>query len=119
MPAAQTAPGARAASAPPGVCATGSPVSLRDLLQSLILKQLIRDDPLQPRVPALELLQPLRILSLQAAVLLPPTMQRLLGYLQLLRDRGDLLTLPKQPIGLTQLPDDLLRRMPAMLRRHR
>lgn len=48
-----------------------------------------------------------------------PAMQRLLRPLQLLRHRRNLFALPKQPIGLPQLPDDLLRRRPAASLRHR
>ena len=67
----------------------------------------------------LELLQPLRVVSLQPSVLRPPAVQRLLRHLELLRDQRDLVALPEQPIGLPQLPDDLLRRMPASRTSHR
>jgi hypothetical protein len=44
-------------------------------------------------------------------------LQRLLRHLQLLRDHRDLLPLAEEAVGLTQLPDDLLRRMPPAFRR--
>jgi hypothetical protein len=92
--------------------------SLRELLQRLILEQLIGDDPLQLRVLSLERFQPLRVLRLQArptapALQHPPAMQRLLRHLQLLSGHGNLPALPKQSVSLTQLPDDLLRRIAA------
>src|SRR5438034_4356776 len=119
MPAAQTVRTVRRSSERHRVCGAGSEVSPRDLLQRLILEQLIGHDPLQPRVLTLQLLQPLRVVGLQAAVLEPPTMKRLLRHLELLRHEGDLLALPEQPVGLPQLPDDLLRRMPASRTSHR
>src|SRR5579884_4318755 len=111
MPAAQTGQDDPQASSPPRVCATGSPVSLRDLLERVDLQQLIGDHPLP--VLTLQPLQPLRVGGLQPAVPLTPAKQRLLRHLELLRNHGDLPALPKQPVSLTQLPDDLPRRTPA------
>ncbi|HZR92756.1 MAG TPA: hypothetical protein VFA44_10190 [Gaiellaceae bacterium] len=62
---------------------------------------------------ALELLQALGVLRLQAAVLGAPAVQRLLGDLELLGDQCDLPAFPEQPLGLPELPDHPLRRVPA------
>src|SRR5579884_314419 len=113
MPAAQTGQDDPQASSRPRVCATGSPVSLRDLLERVDLQQLIGDHPLQLPVLTLQLLQPLRAGGLQPAIPLTPATQRLLRHLEPPRNHGDLPAIPEQPVSLAQLPDDLLRRMPA------
>ncbi len=59
--------------------------------------------------------QPLRVLSLHPAVLITPPVIRLLADPQLLRRLGDRLPLAEHPLGLAQLADDLLRRVPASL----
>src|SRR5438552_3543819 len=42
-------------------------------------------------------------------------MERVLGHLELLGDLGDRATFAEHPLGLAQLADDLLRRVPASL----
>src|ERR1019366_4077666 len=73
------------------------------------------DDPLQLRVLALEHLEPLGIVRLHPAVLVTPAVIRLLADPQLLRRLRDHLPLADQPLGLPQLADHLLRRVPASL----
>lgn len=55
--------------------------------QASISSRLVRDHPLQLPVLALQLPKPLRVVGLEATVLLTPTVQRLLRHLQLLADR--------------------------------
>jgi hypothetical protein len=86
-----------------------------DLLQRLILEHLISDDPLELLVLALEPLQPLRVVGLHPAVLVAPPVIRLLGDLQRLGDLRNRPAVAQQPIGLPQLADHLLRRVPASL----
>ena len=63
--------------------------SLRIALSKLGVGQ----QPLQPGVLLLQLLEPLGLVDLQAAVLLPPAVVRLLGDAELLADLGDRLPL--------------------------
>src|SRR5439155_972379 len=107
-PAAPRRPGDPAASGPLRAGATGSPVSLRDLLQPLDLHLLVRDDPLERRVLALEFLQALDVVRLHPAVLRAPAVERVLGDFELLGDLGDRLAFRQQPLGLAQLANDLL-----------
>lgn len=83
------------------------------LLEPLDIQRLIGDDPLQPRVLGLQLLQALHVLGLHPAELVAPPKVRLLGDLQLLDHLRQLHPLAEQPVGLPQLANDLLRRMPA------
>jgi hypothetical protein len=94
-------------------------VSLRDLLERVDLEQLLGDHPLELAVLALELLEPLRIVGSEPAVLSAPALQCLLGDLELLAGGRHILALAEQAIGLAQLPDDLLRRVPAWSVSHR
>ena len=55
----------------------GLEVSLSQLLERRLLQFRLREQPLQARVLLLELLQPLRVVGLQAAVLVPPPVVRL------------------------------------------
>src|SRR5438445_2682600 len=114
-PAAPRRRGDPGASGPLRADAAGSPVSLRDLLESLDLHPLVCDDPLERRVLALELLQALDVVRLHPAVLRAPAVERVLRDLELLGDLGDRLAFRQQPLGLAQLANDLLRRVPASL----
>src|SRR5207247_6719661 len=85
-PDARRAPCGPSASRPPGAAGPGSPVARRHLLQRVDLELLVRDDPLQARVFALELLQPLDVVALHPAVLRGPAVERGLGDLERLGD---------------------------------
>ena len=61
------------------------------------------------------LLQALDVLGLQRAELPAPAVIGVLRDLQRLGDLGDRAALPEHPIGLVQLADHLLRRVPASL----
>jgi hypothetical protein len=86
---------------------------LRDLPQRVDLQLLVGHDPLQAGVLPLEILQPLRVVGLHAAELVPPPVIGLLGHLQVPGDIGDLRALSQEPVGLPELADDLLRRVPT------
>jgi len=73
-----------------------------------ISSSLVGDQALEQNVLLLQLLQPLRVVDLHPAVLGPPTVEGDLGDLQGLRDLGDRLALSEHPLGLPQLPDDLV-----------
>jgi hypothetical protein len=57
--------------------------------------------------------EPLGVVGLHAAVLGAPAMIGRLADLQVLADLGDLLAFGQQPVGLTELADDLLGGVPA------
>src|SRR4051794_40825670 len=63
----------------------------------------------------LELPQALRVIGLHPAQLALPPVIRVLGDLQRLGDLRDRLAVAEQPLGLPQLADHLLRRVPASL----
>ena len=56
--------------------------------------------------------QPLRLLGLHPAILIPPPMIRRLAHTELLQHSADGLPRRQHRIRLTQLPHNLLRRMP-------
>src|SRR6185312_13947766 len=93
-------------------CGKGSVFSRQSFLQDLLVERQLRNSYLQPLVLALELLQPLGLINLQAAVLAPPFI------IGLLRDPGapaDLarrLPLRDPHYRFTQEANDLLRRLP-------
>lgn len=60
-----------------------------------------------PSILSLKLLEPLDLVSLEALVLLPPTMESLLGHADLFTYLGRRPTLGDQHSRLTQLFDDL------------
>jgi len=62
---------------PHNAAAQGLEVSLRHLAQNLLLQGKFSHQPLQPAVLFLQLLQPLRLVELQPAKLLPPAIVRL------------------------------------------
>src|SRR5918998_1013579 len=104
---------------PPGADGLGSPVSLRDLLQRPALKRLVGDDRLQPPILALKLLEALDVVGLHPTLLIAPAVIGVLRDAERPRDLRDRLLLGQHPVGLTQLADDLLRRMPRALHRDR
>src|SRR4051812_14180965 len=83
------------------VVARGSPVWAGGLPQNLIIQRLVRDQPFQPRVLLLQLLQLTRHLRIHPAVLRPPPIVRLLADPQLLTDLRNLLSLPQRYVCLT------------------
>src|SRR5579862_5741240 len=102
---------------PPAGVAPGSEVSLRQLLEHVDVERLVSDELLQPRVLALEFLEPLRLVGLHPAVLRTPTIPAALGDLELPQHVGEFLALVQQPVALAQLAHDLLRRVPLPLHR--
>jgi hypothetical protein len=82
--------------------------SLRDLLQGKVFELLVGDQALQLAVLFLELLQPLDVGGLHAAVLVSPAVKGLLGDLQGLCRLGHLLAFAEHRLGLPELADDLL-----------
>jgi hypothetical protein len=73
------------------------------------------DNLLEPPVLTLKLPQPLGALGLHPAILVTPPVQRGLRDLQVPHHLRDVLLFPKEPIGLAQLADDLLRGMTTTL----
>ena len=80
-----------------------------------VSQRLIGDDALELRVLALELLQALGVVGLHPAVLVAPAVIRRLRDLQGLADLRDRAALAEHPVGFSQLADDLLRGVPALL----
>src|SRR5690606_41678625 len=80
-----------AAFARPPASEKGSPVSLRDQLESFDVEFFLGHHLLQLLVLRFQLLQPNRLFALHAAVLLPPAVQRALAYLQRLQHRCQVL----------------------------
>jgi len=79
----------------------------------------VSEEFLQSGVLGLELLEPLGIVGLHAAVLSKPTMPGRLGDLEMAAHVIEVLTAAEELVSLSQLPDDLIRRMPpALLRSH-
>ena len=100
---------------PPGVAGSGSPFSLGDLLQHRLIELRLREELLQPAVLTLKLLELLRVVGLHATELVPPPVIRLRRHLEMAGDFVDVFALGEEPVGLAQLPDHLLRRVPASL----
>ncbi len=75
-----------------------------------------RRSQLKRRVLPLELLQPLRVISLQPTDLVAPAVMGLLGYPELAADIGDLLALAQYPIGLNLVAHQLLWTVPLVSR---
>jgi len=67
------------------------------------------DEPLQPSVLLPEILQPLRLIRPQPAVLPLPSVVRLLGHAKLPDHLGHRLPLSQPNLSLAELPNDLLR----------
>jgi hypothetical protein len=74
------------------------------------IKRLVADDPLQLRL-LLQRLQPHNVLGPHRLELASPTLVGLHRDLQMPADRVDVSAFSLQPIGLTELPHDLLRRV--------
>src|SRR5271166_2074179 len=115
MPGAPRHPAGPEASGLRSVDATGSPVSLRDLPQGEVFQLLVGDQALELRVLALELLQPLDVVALHPSVLGTPAVIGRLGDLQRLTDLWHLDAVGQHLVGLSELPDDLLRRVSSAL----
>ena len=81
-----------------------------------IFQCLLSDQLLQPLVLTLELLQPLRLISLHPTVLRPPPVERRLRDLQVPQHLSEIPALVQQPFPLTDLP--FLRRAVAFFERH-
>jgi hypothetical protein len=99
---------------PPRLCgdAPGLKVSPRHLPQHVVVELLLRQEPLEPRVLLLQGLQAHDILGTHRLVSAPPALIRLDRDLEMPTDPRDIFTLTQQPIGLPQLADNLLWRMP-------
>ncbi len=82
-------------------------VSPCDLTRRVRIECLVRDDPLEPHVLLLEVPQPLRTISLNAAVLVTPPVQSLLCRLSGRR------ALTSKALRLTELADELFMGMPS------
>src|SRR5690606_10117156 len=89
----------------------GSEVSLGGLRQDLLVQREIGNRLAQPHVLTLQLLQPLGLVHLQAAIFLAPAIVGLLRHPDRLAERP---TPTHQNLHLTQLADDLLGRMPFL-----
>ena len=77
-----------------------------------MVQRLIGHQPLQPRVLLLQLLEPLRLIQPQAALLPPPAVVGLLGDAEPSCHFGHTLALRQDHLRLPQFPDDLLCRVP-------
>ena len=73
---------------------------------------------LERRVLLLELLQALRVVGLQPAVLVTPPVVRLLGHPELPAHRRDIRAVGEYPVGLPELADDLFRGVTLPAVRH-
>jgi len=85
----------------------GRIAALGDILQDLLLERQIGDQPFQPGVLPLELLEPLSLLDLEAAILVAPAIVALLGDLGLFARLADGTALRHKHFNLPQLRDDL------------
>src|SRR5215211_6006811 len=95
--------------------APGSEVSLGQLLEHVDVQRLVGDQPLEPGVLGLQLLEPLGRTGLHPAVLGPPAVPGRLADLQRPQDLGQVLAVVEQPLALADLPDCLLRGVPVSL----
>src|SRR5262249_35586690 len=104
----RSAPGG---SAPPAGAAGRSPLFLGDLLEQLLVQGQVGDQALEPGVLGLQLLEPLGLVLLEAAVLVAPAVQGLLANAEALADLGDVQPLRQVSLGLAQLGDDFFSRV--------
>ena len=74
---------------PPAGAVAGSEVSRGHLFENRVVERLVGHEFLQAGIFALELLQPLRLVQAETAVLLPPAVVRLLADAELLTDLRD------------------------------
>ena len=100
----------------PGGDGSGSEVSLRHLFQYLVIQCQVCGGSLEPAVLCLEQFQPFGLVYAQAAVLIPPPIEGLLGDSDLTADLAHRAACGHRHLGLTQLGDDLLWRV--LLPRH-
>src|SRR5690606_10797673 len=105
----------RAASPPLHVAGSGSEVSLGQLLEHGLVELGLVEELLQPRGLALELLEPLRVARLHAAVLGDPAVPGRLRDLQMSADLGELGPAGEELVALGELADDLVWRVPPTL----
>src|SRR5690606_20467437 len=96
----------------------GLEVSLSQLLERCLLQLRFGEQPLERRVLLLELLQALRVVGLEPAVLVPPSVVRLLGHSELPAHRRDIPPVGEHPVGLAELADDLFRGVTLPAVRH-
>src|SRR6478736_2823959 len=99
----------------PCAAAPGSPVSPSHLPQHVDVELLLGQQPLQPGVLLLQLLQPHHILRPHRLVLRSPAPIGLDRDLQMPANIRQLSALRELPVRLPKLPDDLLRRVPPAL----
>jgi len=86
-----------------------------DLLQHVDVERLVGHELLQPAVLALELTQSLGIVGAQLAVALTLAVIGLLGDLQVLEHRGEILALADELVGLVELSHHLFGRVTSAL----
>lgn len=91
--------------------------SLGDLRQDLLIEREVGDGLAQPPVLILELPHAFDFVVAHAPELLPPASEGLCADLQLLADLRHGIAPRGQLIGLTQLPDDLVGRVPLAFHR--
>src|SRR5271155_4760546 len=99
----------RAPVPPHNAAAQGSEVSRGHVLKNLLLQRQLRHYTLQLRVLSLQLLQPFRLIQLQAAELFPPAVVRLNGDLCFLAGLGGVLPVCDFYFNLPQQRHNLLR----------
>src|SRR5579864_341212 len=89
----------------------GSGVSPDGLLQDLLVESQIGHGLFEPAILFLQVLEALHVVGLHAAVLMAPAKVRLLGNAQLLTHVGHGGSTAQLDLGLTQLANNLFRRM--------
>src|SRR5262249_1846450 len=87
------------------------------LLEHRLVELRLREQPLEPAVLDLELLESARFVGLHALVLGPPTVPAALRDLEVTQHLREVRTLVQEPITLAELADDLVRRVPVTLHR--
>src|SRR5690606_34524516 len=105
----------RAASPLLHVAGSGSEVSLGQLLEHRLVELGLGQELLQSGVLALELLEPLRVARLHAAVLGDPAVPGRLRDLQMPADLVELGPAGEELVALGELADDLVGRVPPTL----
>lgn len=95
--------------------APGSEFPLRQLLEHVDIQRLLGDQLLQPLVLCLERLQALGLIGLHPAIDRPPPVERRLRDFEMAQHLNEILTLIQKALALPDLPNSLLRGMPASL----
>src|SRR5579885_2351747 len=85
---------------------------LGGLLEHLLVQGQLGGEALEAGVLRLQLLKPLGLVGLEAAVLVAPAVQGLLAGAEALADLGDAQALGQVGLGLAQLGDDFFSRVP-------